>query len=92
MTLPLVKPRLWLRSGNGFFILSAASRAAGKGGWSHQEWLDFSREVRRMEWEAMFARVCEAFDVTKSPLFSENPDDWLPYESPVDDEPQEAQP
>lgn len=82
------RPRLWLRSGNGLYILTAASKAAGKGGWSHQEWRDFSKSARSKEWPEMFELVKSRFDVQCAPTFSDDPDNWQANEAPnpMDDE------
>lgn len=82
---PLKKPRLFLRSGNGVAILSAASRAAGKGGWLHSEWLIFSRKARRLEWEQMFALVCSHFDVQCASSFSKDPANWRAEDTPPEE-------
>lgn len=78
------KPRLYLKSGNGAAILSAASRAAGKGGWTHAEWLEFSRKARRLEWEPMFALVMSRFEVHTASSFSADPLNWRPFHSEIE--------
>lgn len=80
-TEPLPKPRLYLRSGNGYSILMAAMDVAEKSGWSLKEWRAFSRKFRGGTWEDAFSLVCERFDTQLASSFSPEPRQWVAEQS-----------
>lgn len=75
------KPRLFLKSGNGYAILMSAMDVAEKSGWSLKEWRAFSRKFRSGTWEDGFSLVCERFDVHLASSFSAQPSQWVAEQS-----------